>query len=71
MSVEEVDDAEVAGAGSAGESAGELVIERLRRLNSSLNRQLHRQSDKIDQQTRENHRSVCCAANRDIGMTMC
>lgn len=43
------------GEGTVG-SAGEMMIDRLRKLNASLNRQLQRQNDKIEQQRRENQR---------------
>ena len=35
---------------------GEKVIERLRRLNDALNKQLQKQSDKIKQQIKDNQR---------------
>ena len=37
---------------------GEEVIERLRRLNDALNKQLQKQSDKIKQQIKDNQRYI-------------
>lgn len=44
------------GIGIGGNAEEELVIERLRRINDVLNKQLQKQSDQIQQQTIENQR---------------
>lgn len=44
------------GIGIGGNTEEELVIERLRRINDVLNKQLQKQSDQIQQQTIENQR---------------